>query len=1020
MFRGLIANELGDSLSKWNDQVGKLLEQAPKGEFFDRFGEEFADAVVDCASAFSWRHSILATFVALYGAEAQRKNFHQWVVHTAYEKFQQFVEKGKIENASMVLRFLGDLAAVRVLNVNSFLSLLARLAEESAKLAAWEGGDLGVFLVLSALLYLDQSLHEDPEKAESITHILELCGGYLVNRQADWKPVVDISPITSAGAINGHGAAAAAAGTALWGSSQDRLETLAEAVKSLKASGWDATKMGILRLYRGEKTKANLQEIQLPELPLPLEPRLNADTFQALKWRPPVLLRPLTELQELNAEQAEYSVSPQLRWVIEDHVLNVLHGFSADHSMCIHQLLKIPVNHPHFNIILAETIFSDLMRLPEPRKPPYFYYRLLDLLLDKEKPSIPVVEKLLVGLAARVPHIDEEALMRLSSLFSAILVANDSAFAYGLFTQNPVDGRRVQRFLRHAIEKMWRTTQSEVAEKRLEGTPVEALVPERPESIPFFMGTAPPEFAQLRKKLFFKLQDFANVSEQKVAFVNRPPTLGESQYDVLEILKKMTGSPKLRYLSAEEVETANRQVDERVQVKIEEIDRMRADYLTSMQMKQEEGTVAVGGDENMGGGGEGAAGASEEPVFMGVTQGEPQPNNAQEGRRQRQKREGDAEGEEGEGGGGDEEMGDSSGAAAASGGGGQDEMKDEEVAVTGHGTVPVSEEQKKRAEQKVAAEIKTEEEKRLQKEVKRIKNEIVELDERRPTLQSTVATEIQWNGVEVLDLFCQVIITHGSRTITHSNRLLEYYGRTLADFCAWLPPNVNLQYNHFLKREPGVSEMETEVSAPPDFDVRTALEARMVTATLHFHRRNPVRVEVQINYLTNNDRIRPISAVKGLFDYLERGNLECLEEVVFWNVLSSALNSGVLPIQRLEEELTKLRAEEEPNLSEFDRERMTALPAEIERARGEMLLLTCKALKCLAKLYIEINAEAAERELILGWFKAVGRRALRHTPVERLDLERHVFGHDPEVLVQTLQPLSDALEACRLHSLTTC
>merc|ERR1719482_1166400 len=81
------------------------------------------------------------------------------------------------------------------------------------------------------------------------------------------------------------------------------------------------------------------------------------------------------------------------RWVLEDNIMLTIEMFMADVVECTNQILKIPVMHPHFEAIVVELVFAQMMRLPTPPALPVFYARLLEALAAKQGSMKQYVEK---------------------------------------------------------------------------------------------------------------------------------------------------------------------------------------------------------------------------------------------------------------------------------------------------------------------------------------------------------------------------------------------------------------------------------------------------------------------------------------------------------------------------------------------------------------------------------------------------------------------------------------------------
>ncbi|CDJ44510.1 nuclear cap binding protein, putative, partial [Eimeria tenella] len=136
-------------------------------------------------------------------------------------------------------------------------------------------------------------------------------------------------------------------------------------------------------------------------------------------------MQPLETLLRLPAslQHVDIPLPPHDQWILEDYFLTILRNFLPNISLCAEQLLRVPVDHPQFDYVLVECLFSEMLRLP--RSPiirgasgaPFAYARLLHRLCQLQNPLISVVETLLTSLVRRSIDMDHQTLLTLSDFF---------------------------------------------------------------------------------------------------------------------------------------------------------------------------------------------------------------------------------------------------------------------------------------------------------------------------------------------------------------------------------------------------------------------------------------------------------------------------------------------------------------------------------------------------------------------------------------------------------------------------
>eukprot|EP00933_Yihiella_yeosuensis_P046191 TRINITY_DN41685_c0_g1_i1.p1 TRINITY_DN41685_c0_g1~~TRINITY_DN41685_c0_g1_i1.p1 ORF type:complete len:507 (-),score=118.17 TRINITY_DN41685_c0_g1_i1:76-1545(-) len=172
----------------------------------------------------------------------------------------------------------------------------------------------------------------------------------------------------------------------------------------------------------------------------------------------------------------------------------VLELFGRDVEECSKQLLRIPVLHPHFEAVLVETIFSQMLRLPTPQLLPLFYFRLLQAIAEKQASVKKLVEKAFNHLFTHASVLDEESLEVLAESFAFHLMGNAYEADWGPFTGDSV-AVQGQRLVRRALDRLQRLSFHQNLISRLPEA-IHVHIPPEPLPMTGLAVQAKPEFAQ--------------------------------------------------------------------------------------------------------------------------------------------------------------------------------------------------------------------------------------------------------------------------------------------------------------------------------------------------------------------------------------------------------------------------------------------------------------------------------------------------------------------------------------------
>lgn len=442
-------------------------------------GELIGTTVLDCVKSLPLKTGIMASWVGRMAAS--RPEFTASFVDRAMEEFRTAIRTGRAVHAQLLLRFLAQVGNTGALPMNGVVALLEEVLSLSEGLKPSKGGDLGVFLALSALPFISPAAHG--KVLEKVHGLLSAAEALLAARDARWKPLLRIRKGDLA---------------------SDRLEALVKAVNSMKRGGWASQTVFHLP---GLEPQLEGREGPGPKL-APLG--ITASELRKSKVRfhvPLAAFRVLTSKLELDG--ADDQITEHDRWVVEDYALTTIESFGRDAEECSKQLLGIPFMHPHFEAVVIEIIFSQMLRLPSPPLLPLFYSRLLQAILEKQASAKALVEQAYGALFEHVPDLDEECLETLAEAFAYHLMLHKYEADWAPFTGEGV-ADQVQRFIRRVLERLQRLSFHQNLLHRLPEA-IHAYIP--PEPVP---GSGVPDHLKQGYERMLKMVRIKDPQEEKI------------------------------------------------------------------------------------------------------------------------------------------------------------------------------------------------------------------------------------------------------------------------------------------------------------------------------------------------------------------------------------------------------------------------------------------------------------------------------------------------------------------------
>jgi len=379
---------------------------------------------MDCVQNLPLNTAILGAWVARMSDKHQ--SWVSSVISHSLDELRSSLQAGRTVQAQLLLRFIIILGNTQVLGLMSVMALLQEVLALSEGMKPSKGGDFGVFLTLASLPYISSSAYA--KVADEVDSIQTKAVAYLQTRDPKWKPLLR------------------------WLKSEelpDRLEALPAALRVQSETKWSS--QTIFHVPGFESSMEGRDGI--PSL-TPLG--VTADDIRKNKIRfqvPLVSSRVLTG--KLQKDGADDHMADHDRWALEDVIICTMETFGRDVEECSKQLLRIPVLHPHFEPIIVETTFSQMLRLPSPPMLPFFYSRLLEALVDKQRSIKQYVEQMFTYLFERTSDLDEDCLEILSDVFAFHLMRNNYETDWSPFTGTEV-AVQSQRFIRRVFERLLR------------------------------------------------------------------------------------------------------------------------------------------------------------------------------------------------------------------------------------------------------------------------------------------------------------------------------------------------------------------------------------------------------------------------------------------------------------------------------------------------------------------------------------------------------------------------------------
>ncbi|KAF8721056.1 hypothetical protein HU200_023470 [Digitaria exilis] len=364
--------------------------------------------LLECAEQLPHKIPFFGVLIGLLNLE--NEDFVKDIVDTTQAKLQDALYNENRDRIRILLRFLSGLMCSKVVVPNSIIETFETLLSSAATILDEETGnpswqpraDFYVYCILASLPWGGPELFEQvPDEFERVLVGIQ---SYLsIRRHFD-----DIA-FSVFETDEGHSP-----------NKKDFMEDLWERIQILSRSGWKVKSVPKPHLsFEAQLVAGNSHRISPISCPPPNPSQTSSEILKGQEKHEADLKYPqrLRRLHIFPTNKAE-SMQPVDRFVVEECILDVLLFFNGCRKECAFYLVSLPVSF-RYEYLMAETIFSQLLLLPNPPFRP-IYYTLVIIDLCKALPGAfpSVVVGAVHALFERISNMDTECRTRLILWFS--------------------------------------------------------------------------------------------------------------------------------------------------------------------------------------------------------------------------------------------------------------------------------------------------------------------------------------------------------------------------------------------------------------------------------------------------------------------------------------------------------------------------------------------------------------------------------------------------------------------------
>ncbi|XP_072147144.1 nuclear cap-binding protein subunit 1 isoform X4 [Setaria viridis] len=364
--------------------------------------------LLQCAEQLPHKIPFFGVLIGLLNLE--NEDFAKDIVDTTQAKLQDALHTENRDRIRILLRFLSGLMCSKVVVPNSIIETFETLLSSAATILDEETGnpswqpraDFYVYCILASLPWGGPELFEQvPDEFERV--LVGIQSYISIRRHFD-----DIA-FSVFETDEGHSP-----------NKKDFIEDLWERIQILSRSGWKVKSVPKPHLsFEAQLVAGKSHRLSPISCPPPNLSPTSSEILKGQEKHEADLKYPqrLRRLHIFPTNKAE-NMQPVDRFVVEECILDVLLFFNGCRKECAFYLVSLPVSF-RYEYLMAETIFSQLLLLPNPPFRP-IYYTLVIIDLCKALPGAfpSVVVGAVHALFDRISKMDMECRTRLILWFS--------------------------------------------------------------------------------------------------------------------------------------------------------------------------------------------------------------------------------------------------------------------------------------------------------------------------------------------------------------------------------------------------------------------------------------------------------------------------------------------------------------------------------------------------------------------------------------------------------------------------
>ncbi|CAA0842134.1 Nuclear cap-binding protein subunit 1 [Striga hermonthica] len=373
--------------------------------------EDILSFLLQCAEQLPHKMPLYGTLVGLLNLEDE--DFVRRVVENTHDSLQIALDTGNCNSVRILMRFLTVLMCSKVLIPSALMVLFETLLSSAATTVdddkgnpSWQAcADFYISCILSCLPWGGAELVE--QVPDEIDRVMVGIQAYMSIRRH----------VSDAGCSVFEGIDGKNQGVV----EQDFLEDLWSRVQDLSNKGWKLDSVPRPHLpfepqLVGGKSH-DFGPLTCPELP---DPPASATGIAYEKQKHEAELKYPQRIRRLNIfpSSKTENLQPIDRFVVEEYLLDVLFFLNGCRKECASSMVGLPVPF-RYEYLMAETIFSQILLLPQPPFKP-IYYTLVIMDLCKALPGAfpAVVAGAVRSLFDKISDLDMECRTRLILWFS--------------------------------------------------------------------------------------------------------------------------------------------------------------------------------------------------------------------------------------------------------------------------------------------------------------------------------------------------------------------------------------------------------------------------------------------------------------------------------------------------------------------------------------------------------------------------------------------------------------------------